>query len=112
MWDIRTVTTIYLTPDSSFAEVVVNKLTQKISEDLEIQEQYDGEVIAWVPENTSGYYRKLLVAAPDLLEALKNYGVHKVTCNYLAVLTSMPPQHKPCSCGLHDVISKATGEQI
>ena len=70
MWDIETVTTIYLTPDSNFSEIVVNKLTQKISEDLEIQEQYDGEVIAWVPENTSGFYRKLLVAAPDLFEAL------------------------------------------
>ena len=70
MWDMETVTTIYLTPDSNFSEIVVNKLTEKVSEDLEIQEQNHGEVIAWVPENISSYYRKLLVAAPDLFEAL------------------------------------------
>jgi hypothetical protein len=42
----------------------------------------------------------------ELLDALKAYGSHTGNCDYLMLLTSMPPQRKPCSCGLHAIIAK------
>jgi hypothetical protein len=42
----------------------------------------------------------------ELLEALKAYGSHTGNCDYLMLLLSMPPQRKPCSCGLHAAIAK------
>jgi len=38
--------------------------------------------------------------AEQALEALKVYGSHTSNCDHLIFLTSMPPQRKPCSCGL------------
>ena len=46
----------------------------------------------------------------ELLGALKTYGAHSSNCDHLILLTSMPPQRKQCSCGLHAAIEKA-GEQ-
>lgn len=34
------------------------------------------------------------------LEALRTYGAHAPNCERLMLLTSLPPQRKPCSCGL------------
>lgn len=34
------------------------------------------------------------------LKALQSYGAHTPNCDYLMLLTSLPPQRKPCSCGL------------
>ena len=34
------------------------------------------------------------------LETLRAYGSHASNCNHLMLLTSLPPQRKPCSCGL------------
>ena len=34
------------------------------------------------------------------LEALQAYGAHAPNCDHLMLLTSLPPQRKPCSCGL------------
>jgi len=39
-------------------------------------------------------------AAQQALEALQAYGSHTPNCDYLVLLTSLPPQRKPCSCGL------------
>ena len=39
-------------------------------------------------------------AAQQALEALQAYGSHAPNCDYLVLLTSLPPQRKPCSCGL------------
>jgi hypothetical protein len=46
-----------------------------------------------------------------LLEALKQHGAHHGNCDYMILLTSLPPMRKPCSCGLHAAIAKATGEK-
>jgi hypothetical protein len=45
-----------------------------------------------------------------LLEALKQHGAHHGNCDYMILLTSLPPMRKPCSCGLHAAIAKAEGE--
>lgn len=50
--------------------------------------------------------RRLYAVNQDLLEALKAYGSHTGNCDYLMLLTSMPPQRKPCSCGLHAAVAK------
>jgi hypothetical protein len=34
------------------------------------------------------------------LDALQAYGAHAPNCEHLMLLTSLPPQRKPCSCGL------------
>ena len=34
------------------------------------------------------------------LEALQAYGAHTPNCDHLMLLLSLPPQRKPCSCGL------------
>jgi hypothetical protein len=34
------------------------------------------------------------------LDALQTYGAHSANCEHLMLLTSLPPQRKPCSCGL------------
>jgi hypothetical protein len=47
----------------------------------------------------------------ELLEALKQHGAHHGNCDYMILLTSLPPMRKPCSCGLHAAIAKATGEK-
>ena len=39
-------------------------------------------------------------AAQQALEALQAHGSHAPNCDYLVLLTSLPPQRKPCSCGL------------
>ena len=39
-------------------------------------------------------------AAQQALEALQAYGSHAPSCDHLVLLTSLPPQRKPCSCGL------------
>lgn len=39
-------------------------------------------------------------AAQQALEALQAYGSHDPNCDHLMLLTSLPPQRKPCSCGL------------
>ena len=39
-------------------------------------------------------------AAQQALEALQTYGAHSANCEHLMLLTSLPPQRKPCSCGL------------
>jgi hypothetical protein len=39
------------------------------------------------------------------LEALMSHGAHAPMCDYLVLLTSLPPRRKPCSCGLHDTIA-------
>ena len=54
--------------------------------------------------------RRLHEVNQELLEALKTYGAHSSNCDHLILLTSMPPQRKQCSCGLHAAIEKA-GEQ-
>ena len=43
--------------------------------------------------------------AEQALEALKAYGSHASNCNHLMFLTSLPPQRKPCSCGLVNSIT-------
>jgi hypothetical protein len=47
----------------------------------------------------------------ELLEALKQHGAHHGNCDYMILLTSLPPMRKPCSCGLHAAIAKAEGEK-
>lgn len=42
----------------------------------------------------------LRTAAQQALEALQAHGSHAPNCDYLVLLTSLPPQRKPCSCGL------------
>jgi hypothetical protein len=54
----------------------------------------------------AGDFARLAAANQELLEALKAYGSHTGNCDYLMLLTSMPPQRKPCSCGLHAIIAK------
>ena len=44
--------------------------------------------------------KTLRQAAEQALEALKAYGTHTANCDHLMLLTSLPPQRKPCSCGL------------
>lgn len=44
-------------------------------------------------------------AAQAALEALQTYGSHAPNCDHLVLLTSLPPQRKPCSCGLGANIS-------
>ena len=39
-------------------------------------------------------------AMQQALEALQTYGAHSANCEHLMLLTSLPPQRKPCSCGL------------
>jgi len=39
------------------------------------------------------------------LKALRGYGAHSPMCDYLVLLTSLPPQRKPCSCGLSKAIT-------
>ena len=39
-------------------------------------------------------------AAKQALETLRAYGSHASNCDHLILLTSLPPQRKPCSCGL------------
>ena len=39
-------------------------------------------------------------AGRQALKALQAYGAHAPNCERLMLLTSLPPQRKPCSCGL------------
>jgi hypothetical protein len=55
--------------------------------------------------------RRLHAVNAELLEALKQHGAHHGNCDYMILLTSLPPMRKPCSCGLHAAIAKATGEK-
>jgi hypothetical protein len=54
---------------------------------------------------------RLHAANAELLEALKQHGAHHGNCDYMILLTSLPPMRKPCSCGLHAAIAKAEGGQ-
>ncbi len=54
--------------------------------------------------------RRLHAVNQELLEALKQHGAHHGNCDYMILLTSLPPMRKPCSCGLHAAIAKATEE--
>jgi hypothetical protein len=51
--------------------------------------------------------RRLHALNAELLEALKQHGAHHGNCDYMILLTSLPPMRKPCSCGLHAAIAKA-----
>jgi hypothetical protein len=51
--------------------------------------------------------RRLHALNGELLEALKQHGAHHGNCDYMILLTSLPPMRKPCSCGLHAAIAKA-----
>jgi hypothetical protein len=55
-------------------------------------------------------HAELRKVSGELLEALKRHGAHDGNCDYLILLTSLPPMRKPCSCGLHAAIAKAEGE--
>jgi hypothetical protein len=55
--------------------------------------------------------RRLHALNAELLEALKQHGAHHGNCDYMILLTSLPPMRKPCSCGLHAAIAKAEGGQ-
>jgi len=44
-------------------------------------------------------------AAEQALEALERHGAHDGNCDYMILLTSLPPMRKPCSCGLHASIT-------
>ena len=54
--------------------------------------------------------RRLSAVNAELLEALKQHGAHHGNCDYMILLTSLPPMRKPCSCGLHAAIAKAEGK--
>ena len=62
-------------------------------------------------EDAAAELRRLHALNGELLEALKRHGAHDGNCDYMILLTSLPPMRKPCSCGLHAAIGKATGEQ-
>ena len=44
-------------------------------------------------------------AAEQALEAMERHGAHDGNCDYMILLTSLPPMRKPCSCGLHASIT-------
>ncbi len=44
-------------------------------------------------------------AAEQALDALERHGAHDGNCDYMILLTSLPPMRKPCSCGLHASIT-------
>lgn len=44
-------------------------------------------------------------AAQQALQALEAHGAHAPNCDHLILLTSLPPQRKPCSCGLVSAIT-------
>ena len=62
-------------------------------------------------EEAAAELRRLHALNAELLEALKQHGTHHGNCNYMLLLTSLPPMRKPCSCGLHATLAKATGEK-
>ncbi len=68
-------------------------------------------VARWFVEDSRAELRRLHDLNGELLEALKQHGAHHGNCDYMILLTSLPPMRKPCSCGLHAAIAKATGEQ-
>jgi hypothetical protein len=70
MWDSRCVTTLYLVPDRK-EEIVVRKITEKVSDKPDDQELYHDEILAWVPEGTRAKDLNLMTAAPELFKALK-----------------------------------------
>ena len=53
-----------------------------------------------LPWDREEHVTTLRQAAEQALEALKAYGSHASNCDHLMLLTSLPPQRKPCSCGL------------
>ena len=77
----------------------------RLADDLGID--YAGEVVAY---KAAAELRRLHAVNAELLEALKQHGAHHGNCDYMILLTSLPPMRKPCSCGLHAAIAKAEGE--
>jgi hypothetical protein len=63
-----------------------------------------------VDRRAAAELRRLHALNGELLEALKQHGAHHGNCDYMILLTSLPPMRKPCSCGLHAAIAKAEGE--
>jgi len=94
------------------------ELLDAIPEDVRIGTQ-DGEDwnagTSWHPvgrlcHEAAAELRRLHAVNQELLEALKRHGAHHGNCDYMILLTSLPPMRKPCSCGLHAAIAKAEGE--
>jgi hypothetical protein len=62
-----------------------------------------------VADAASAELRRQHAVNQELLEALKQHGAHHGNCDYMILLTSLPPMRKPCSCGLHAAIARAEG---
>jgi hypothetical protein len=76
----------------------------RLADQLEATDYYED-----LHEEAADELRRLHALNGELLEALKQHGAHHGNCDYMILLTSLPPMRKPCSCGLHAAIAKAEG---